>query len=58
MYVLFVGATAMLSVGGGFGRGPTRASAPPVINYMKTTVPYSTGKQQQVPPRLKVLFDS
>ncbi|XP_072937755.1 paired amphipathic helix protein Sin3a isoform X2 [Epargyreus clarus] len=53
-----LGATAMLSVGGGgFARGPPRAGAPAVINYMKTnTVQYVAPKQPpQVPPRLKVV---
>ncbi|CAH2083936.1 unnamed protein product [Euphydryas editha] len=45
----------MLSVSG-FGRGPTRASSPAVINYLKpNTVQYAPKQQQQVPPRLKLV---
>ncbi|XP_045457494.1 uncharacterized protein LOC123667697 [Melitaea cinxia] len=51
-----LGATAMLSVSG-FGRGPTRATSPAVINYLKpNTVQYAPKQQQQVPPRLKVIY--
>ncbi|XP_041988654.1 paired amphipathic helix protein Sin3a isoform X2 [Aricia agestis] len=50
-----LGATAMLSVGGGFNRGPSRAPAPAVINYLKPgAVQYAAPKQPpQVQPRLK-----
>ncbi|XP_045508149.1 paired amphipathic helix protein Sin3a-like isoform X3 [Colias croceus] len=51
-----LGATAMLSVGGGFGRGPPRAGAPQVINYLKANaVQYAPPKQPQVPPRVKLV---
>ncbi|KAM3955612.1 LOW QUALITY PROTEIN: SIN3 transcription regulator family member A [Aphomia sociella] len=52
-----IGATAMLSVGGGvggFARAAPRASAP-VMGYMKPAVQYAAPKQPaQVQPRLKV----
>ncbi|KAG6444337.1 hypothetical protein O3G_MSEX003312 [Manduca sexta] len=53
-----LGTGAMLSVGGGFGRGAARPGVPPpVINYMKPQpVQYAPTKQPpppQVPPRIK-----
>ncbi|XP_064075591.1 paired amphipathic helix protein Sin3a isoform X6 [Vanessa tameamea] len=51
-----LGATAMLSVSGGFSRGPARANAPAVINYLKpNTVQYAPKQPPQVPPRLKLV---
>ncbi|XP_050673536.1 paired amphipathic helix protein Sin3a isoform X4 [Leptidea sinapis] len=52
---MYAGATAMLSVGAGFGRGPTRPGAPPVINYLKTNAVQYAPPKQQVPPRLKLV---
>nr|XP_034838721.1 paired amphipathic helix protein Sin3a isoform X4 [Maniola hyperantus] len=51
-----LGATAMMSVGGGFGRGPARAGTPAVINYLKSNaVPYAPKQPPNVPPRLKIV---
>ncbi|CAH2237871.1 jg4886 [Pararge aegeria aegeria] len=49
-----LGTTTMM--GGGFGRGPARASTPAVINYLKSNpVPYSAKQPPNVPPRLKIV---
>ncbi|XP_052743030.1 paired amphipathic helix protein Sin3a isoform X3 [Bicyclus anynana] len=51
-----LGPTTMMSVGGGFGRGPARAGTPAVLNYLKNNaVPYAPKQPPNVPPRLKLV---